>query len=143
MGEANDGQSQFWRSVLATGTLGFDAPRCGLCGATENLIKTECCDKWICDDEDQYVLFLYARNSCHRNHRRLTVCSRHFSDEHPGGWQECVICRESQLRPTVANHFYFGLRRTRHVRMSHFSCSCRSAALCWLQARDFFERGRS
>ena len=41
--------------------------RCGLCGKTRNLTKTECCDHWICDDEDKYVMFSYARNSCHRN----------------------------------------------------------------------------
>ncbi len=39
-------------------------PRCGLCGKTKKLTKTECCDQWICDDEDKYVIFSYARNSC-------------------------------------------------------------------------------
>jgi len=35
-------------------------PRCcGLCGATNNLTKTDCCGQWICDDEDQYELFSY------------------------------------------------------------------------------------
>lgn len=33
--------------------------QCGLCGGTNNLIKTNCCDNWICDDEDQYsVIFI-------------------------------------------------------------------------------------
>lgn len=31
--------------------------QCGLCGSTKNLTKTECCGNWICDDEDEYVLF--------------------------------------------------------------------------------------
>lgn len=39
-------------------------PRCGLCGKTTNLTKTECCGTWICDDEHKYVMFSYARNSC-------------------------------------------------------------------------------
>ena len=39
-----------------------DSPRCGLCGKSGKLIKTECCGQWICDDEDKYVLFSYARN---------------------------------------------------------------------------------
>jgi hypothetical protein len=69
-------------------------PRCGLCGATSNLIKTECCGQWICDDEDQYVLFSYARNSCHRNHSRYTLCAFHFNEGHPGRWQDCAKCRE-------------------------------------------------
>lgn len=68
-------------------------PRCGLCGATTNLTKTECCDQWICDDEDQYVLFSYAHNSCHRNHRRHTVCGHHFEEGHSGRWQDCAQCR--------------------------------------------------
>jgi hypothetical protein len=47
--------------------------RCGLCGKTKNLTKTECCGTWICDDEHKYVVFSYARNSCSRNHRRYTL----------------------------------------------------------------------
>ena len=70
-------------------------PRCGLCGKTGNLTKTECCDQWICDDEDQYRLFSFARNSCSRNHRRYTLCGYHFAEEHPGDWKECPECRDS------------------------------------------------
>ena len=70
------------------------APRCGLCGKTARLTKTECCDNWICDDEDQYVLFSYARNSCHRNHSRFTLCGFHHEEGHPGHWKDCAQCRE-------------------------------------------------
>ena len=70
-------------------------PRCGLCGKTTNLTKTECCGQWICDDEDQYVAFSFARNSCHRNHSRHTLCAYHYNEGHPGQWQECPQCRES------------------------------------------------
>jgi len=59
------------------------------------LTKTECCDQWICDDEDQYVLFSYARNSCHRNHGRYTLCGYHFVEGHPGEWKDCPQCREA------------------------------------------------
>jgi hypothetical protein len=69
-------------------------PCCGLCGATDNLTKTECCGQWICDDEDQYVLFSYADNSCHRNHRRFTLCGNHFEEGHEGKWQDCAECRK-------------------------------------------------
>ena len=68
--------------------------RCGLCGATKNLTKTECCGNWICDDEENYVLFSYAQNSCSRNHRRYTLCGTHCTEEHPGRWQDCPKCRE-------------------------------------------------
>ena len=70
-------------------------PRCGLCGETSRLTKTECCGQWICDDEDRYVMFSYARNSCHRNHSRYTLCSYHYNEEHNGRWQDCQECRES------------------------------------------------
>ena len=67
--------------------------RCGLCGKTTNLIKTECCGQWICDDEDQYVLFSYARNSCLRNHSRYTLCGYHDAEEHTGDWKDCPQCK--------------------------------------------------
>ena len=71
------------------------APRCcGLCGATKNLTKTECCGQWICDDEHEYQLFSYARNSCSRNHRRFTLCGGHSEARHDGRWQDCSKCRE-------------------------------------------------
>ena len=67
---------------------------CGLCGKTKNLTKTECCGNWICDDEHEYVMFSYARNSCHRNHSRFTLCGSHFTEGHEGRWQDCPKCRE-------------------------------------------------
>lgn len=49
----------------------------------------------ICDDEADYVMFSYERNSCHRNHDRFTLCSHHFNEEHDGRWQDCRQCLES------------------------------------------------
>lgn len=69
--------------------------RCGLCGKTKNLTKTECCGNWICDDEHTYQLFSYARNSCSRNHRRYTLCGYHFNEGHEGDWKNCPKCRDS------------------------------------------------
>lgn len=71
-----------------------DSPRCGFCGKTRKLTKTECCGQWICDDEGNYVLFSYARNSCSRNHRRYTLCGFHHTEEHPGRWTQCQRCRD-------------------------------------------------
>ena len=68
--------------------------RCGLCGKTGKLTRTECCGQWICDDEDEYVLFSYARNSCYRNHRRYTLCGYHHTEDHPGRWQDCPKCKD-------------------------------------------------
>ena len=70
-------------------------PRCGLCGKTRKLTKTFCCDHWICDDSDTYVMFSYARNSCWRNHDRYTLCAYHYHEGHTGTWQTCKTCRES------------------------------------------------
>ncbi|MFC1586370.1 SEC-C metal-binding domain-containing protein [Fibrobacterota bacterium] len=70
------------------------AGRCFICGKTENLVKTECCGQWICDDEDQYVPFSYTRSSCSRNHRRYTLCGGHHESGHQGGWKTCPECRK-------------------------------------------------
>lgn len=72
------------------------ARSCGLCGATGRLTRTECCGNWICDDEDQYQLFFYARNSCFRNHRRYTLCGYHHAERHSGPWQDGATWREEQ-----------------------------------------------
>ena len=78
----------------APGVPDADQPRCGLCGSTTKpLTRTECCQQLICDDEDDYVLFSYARNSCHRNHDRYTLCSYHHHEGHAGRWQDCEHCR--------------------------------------------------
>jgi hypothetical protein len=74
-----------------------DASRCRLCGKRGRLIRTECCGQWICDDEHKYVLFSYARNSCHRNHRRYTLCAYHHNERHAGTWQACPKCRADFL----------------------------------------------
>src|ERR671931_1567229 len=72
------------------------ARSCGLCGkSTKPLVRTECCNEWICDDEHEYVMFSYAHNSCHRNHSRYTLCASHYNEGHEGAWQECRECRES------------------------------------------------
>lgn len=67
--------------------------KCGLCGSTrKKLSKTKCCNNWICDDEENYVLFSFARNSCARNHRKFTLCGSHHNEEHRGDWKTCEKC---------------------------------------------------
>lgn len=68
-------------------------PSCGLCGKTEQLIKTSCCDNWICNDSHKYVPFSYARNSCYRNHNYSTLCGYHHNEGHSGNWKTCEECR--------------------------------------------------
>ena len=76
-------------------TRRMNRPQCGLCGKTRKLTRTECCGNWICDDEHKYVIFSYAHNSCHRNHRRFTLCAYHHNEGHDGDWKDCVECRRS------------------------------------------------
>lgn len=64
-----------------------------MCGKAARLTRIECCGQWICDDEDKYVVFSYARNSCHRNHRRFTLCGYHHAEGHRGHWKVCRTCR--------------------------------------------------
>lgn len=68
-------------------------PVCGLCGKSGKLTRTDCCDNPICDDEDSYVLFSFARNSCSRNHNRFTLCGYHYNEGHKAAWQDCGECR--------------------------------------------------
>ena len=48
-------------SKPATASTQIGTKKCGLCGKTSRLTKTACCGNWICDDEDKYVMFSYAR----------------------------------------------------------------------------------
>jgi hypothetical protein len=40
-------------------------------------------------------MFSYARNSCHRNHSRYTLCGYHHNEDHAGDWRNCEECRQS------------------------------------------------
>jgi hypothetical protein len=82
--------------IPAVSTPITDQPRCGLCGSTTKpLMRTACCNQWICDDDEDYVLFSFARNSCSRNHDHYTLCSYHHNERHAGSWQDCDACRTS------------------------------------------------
>jgi len=79
--------------------------KCFICGKKTKLTKTECCNQWICDDENKYVLFSYAHNSCKRNHRQYTLCGHHHTEEHSGDWKTCKKCKgDTELEMYV----YFG-----------------------------------
>lgn len=83
------------KSIQRKEHSGLPTQACGLCGAAGDMMKTPCCGHWICDDEDQYVIFTYARNSCARNHRRYTLCAYHHNERHVGDWKKCEQCRHS------------------------------------------------
>jgi hypothetical protein len=91
-------------------------PACGLCGKRGRITRTECCGQWICDDEDTYVLFSYARNSCSRNHRRYTLCGYHAAEEHAGDWRECRRCRRDII---TEMYVYYGTNDYNFVKLEH------------------------
>jgi hypothetical protein len=82
-------------------------PACGLCGSKTNLIRTECCEQWICNDETEYVPFSYARNSCYRNHLRYTLCGYHYIENHSGDWKTCPECRDN-FSDNLEMYVYYG-----------------------------------
>jgi len=96
--------------------VGPEIPKCGLCGKTINLTKTECCGQWICDDEHNYALFSYARNSCSRNHRRYTLCGHHYEEEHSGSWQTCKKCQEDF---ETEMYVYYGTNEYNFVKLEN------------------------
>ena len=90
----HEGKKGRGMDLAGGGTAPASKPRCGLCGKAAKLTRTECCGQWICDDEANYVLFSYARNSCNRNHRRYTLCGYHSAAGHRGHWKDCRRCRK-------------------------------------------------
>gem|GEM_PF-2220123 len=70
-------------------------PRCGLCGKTENLVRTDCCGVWICDEGRGNADLSHSMSSCYGKHDLYTLCSYHFSHRHKGDWKNCAACRKS------------------------------------------------
>ena len=70
---------------------------CGICGKSDGpLMRTECCGNWICDNEDEYVMFSYSRQQCARSHRRYTTCGSHYGNGHSGDWRTCKKCADDR-----------------------------------------------
>lgn len=82
-------------------SLAGDQIKCGLCKKTntesfdacgKQLIRTKCCQNWICDDSHEYVINSFKKTSCWRNHERYTQCGIHFKKGHKEEWQTCKQC---------------------------------------------------
>ncbi len=66
---------------------------CRFCGdAQAPLVKTPCCEQWICCD----TAFFSFRGGgrCQVEHERFSLCYSHYEDQHGGPWQSCQKCRE-------------------------------------------------
>lgn len=85
------------KSAIREKQLNQPKKRCGLCHSTTTpLMKTKCCNNWICDTEDQYMPGSYERKGqCARNHASQTICGFHYTENHSGDWKTCQECEES------------------------------------------------
>jgi hypothetical protein len=81
------------------GTLPSQGQKCGLCAKQGNLVKTDCCDNWICNDVHKM-----KSESCYLKHASYTVCAAHHSSDHKGKWQECKKCEKSW---DMANYVWY------------------------------------
>lgn len=96
-----------------------DIPPCGLCGKKrKSREKTDCCGNWICNDENDYVIFSYARNSCARNHRRFTLCGYHNNEKHKGDWKTCKKCIDS-FRHELEMYVWYGTNEYNYEKLEN------------------------
>ena len=66
---------------------------CRFCGdAKAALVKTPCCEQWICCD----TAFRSFRGGgrCQVEHERFSLCYSHYEDQHRGPWESCQKCRD-------------------------------------------------
>jgi len=66
---------------------------CRFCGdAKATLVKTPCCEQWICCD----TAFMSFRGGgrCQVEHERLSLYYSHYEDQHRGPWESCQKCRD-------------------------------------------------
>jgi hypothetical protein len=66
---------------------------CRFCGdAKAPLVKTPCCQQWICCDT-AFVSFR-GGGRCQVEHERFSLCYSHYEDRHGGPWESCQKCRD-------------------------------------------------
>jgi hypothetical protein len=66
---------------------------CRFCSdARATLVKTPCCDQWICCDT-AFVSFR-GGGRCQVEHERFSLCYAHYQDQHGGPWESCQKCRD-------------------------------------------------
>jgi hypothetical protein len=66
---------------------------CRFCGDAEApLVKTPCCEQWICCD----TAFVSLRGGgyCQVEQERFSLCYSHYQDQHGGPWESCQKCRD-------------------------------------------------
>ena len=65
---------------------------CRFCGDdSAPLVKTPCCDQWICCDTSYLSYRVGGR--CQFEHENYSICHFHYNEKHHGRWQNCKECR--------------------------------------------------
>ena len=65
---------------------------CRFCGSKSSpLVKTRCCEQWICCDTS--FSSLRGGGCCQFEHEHNSICHFHYNEGHKGKWQECEECR--------------------------------------------------
>jgi len=66
---------------------------CRFCGNDSvPLVKTKCCDQWICCDTS--YLSIKGGDYCLYHHEHESICHFHYNEGHSGKWQDCEECLE-------------------------------------------------
>ena len=66
---------------------------CRFCGEeSEPLVKTRCCEQWICCDTD-YVS-ISGGGYCQLEHENYSACFFHYNENHRGSWRDCKECQD-------------------------------------------------
>ncbi len=56
------------------------------------LVKTRCCQKWVCCDTA--FLSYQGGGRCQFEHEHYSICHFHTNDGHKGKWFHCDECRD-------------------------------------------------
>lgn len=56
------------------------------------LIKTRCCNKWICCDTD--YISIRGGGYCQFEHESYSACYFHYNEGHKGTLSKCKECRD-------------------------------------------------
>lgn len=87
---ATEGELMTYHRMEAKPIAGEHWQFCG--DAKAPLVKTPCCQQWICCDT-AFVSFR-GGGRCQVEHERLSLCYSHSEDQHGGPWENCQKCRD-------------------------------------------------
>ena len=66
---------------------------CRFCGdPSVPLVKTRCCEEWICCDTAETSH--RGGGFCQFEHEHYSKCHFHYQEKHHGAWQECQECAD-------------------------------------------------